>query len=360
MSRREIASRLLGNQFTSRIWSLASARSEGLRILAYHRVIDDDPATFPFDEELISADTESFYNQMKFARNNFDVISFQDLRQSEIEGRKLPHRALLITFDDGYKDNYTNAFPVLKALALPATIFLTTGCINQSKLFWWDRITYSLKKTRRAEISFPSVSGEPMSLRSAIDRRSAIERVLEWIKEVPEEVRQGFLERLNLELDVEMPEHLARKMMLTWEEINLMASEGIEFGSHTITHPILANVGHAQLEQEIFESKRAIERHLGKEAIAFAYPAGTLSRFSLEAKEAVARAGFHYAVSYEDSMAFYDEFDRFALPRIHVERDHSIERFRANLMFPQLMFKRGRKPRQWPMDSRQYAVGSRQ
>src|ERR1051325_10779957 len=112
MSKRELAARVLNNAATRSVWRATGLSRSGLRILAYHRVWDEPSASFPFDEGVISATSEAFYRQMKFVSRNFNVVSFADLDHCEREGRCWPERALLITFDDGYRDNYTNAFPI--------------------------------------------------------------------------------------------------------------------------------------------------------------------------------------------------------------------------------------------------------
>jgi peptidoglycan/xylan/chitin deacetylase (PgdA/CDA1 family) len=341
MNKRDLAASILGSGLGSSLMRpLSRIKSGELCILAWHRVGDDDPLTFQFDDDLISATTGEFRRQMQFLRRNFDVISFRDLDQLESEGRPLPRRALIITFDDGYRDNYTRAFPILKELGLPATIFLATGHIGQTRLFWWDQVAYCLKQTERQSVRLPEFSDEPVALLEPAARRNAIERIQNWLKQQPEEARRSFVNGLGEALEVELPPRLAEGMHLTWDEVKDMAAHGIEFGSHTVTHPILANVSEPQLAEEIAGSKRAIEARLGREVIAFAYPAGRRSRFNQAVCRAVAEHGYRYAVAFDEGIVADLQAERFTLPRIHVERNHSLSLFRANLLFPRLMFGR--------------------
>jgi len=338
MTKKELAARMLDNGI-ARYWSVAGGRYKGVRILAYHRVLDDEPGSFPFDDDVISARTEAFREQMQFARRNFDIVSFGDLRRCDAEGRAWPERGLIVTFDDGYSDNYSNAFPVLKEMGIPATIFLTTSHIGQKKLFWWDQIAYSVKHASRRSIHYPELSSGPVSLASTADRRRALGVILGYIKGIPEDMRLRFQDRLYRDLDARVPDALADRMHLSWDEVRAMSARGIEFGSHTMTHPILANVTREQLEEEVSASKKAIERKTGKEVLAFAYPAGRVSRFNKIVQEMVSRAGYAYAVSYEEGLALQNHNNRYCLSRIHVERGHSPSLFRANVMFPGLMFR---------------------
>jgi peptidoglycan/xylan/chitin deacetylase (PgdA/CDA1 family) len=344
MSKREVAATILDNPLMRGLWRVATPLRSGLRILAYHRVLDYDAKNFPFDEAVVSASCDAFYQQMKFVRSNFEVISFADLLECEQSGRRFPQRGLIITFDDGYGDNYTHAFPILKEFNLPATIFLVTGHIGTSKLFWWDVVAYAIKHTPLAEKVFPDISHQNLRLVDKRDEAFAIQMILGWIKHVPDDICRKFVEKLPGELQVEMSDEVGKGLLLTWDEVKEMANHRIEFGSHTVTHPILANVSEARLHWEISESKKMIEQHVGKETIVMAYPVGRKSKFRLTAQEAVAKHGFRYAVSYEEGAVAQKSYNRFAIPRIHVETEYTKRLFRANLMFPNLMLSGD----QWP------------
>jgi peptidoglycan/xylan/chitin deacetylase (PgdA/CDA1 family) len=338
MGKREQVATILGNTVAHRVWDSSGAGARSLHILAYHRVLDDDHSTFPFDEAVISTTTRTFRRQMEFVRRNFNVISFRQLADLEDEKRQWPERALIITFDDGYRDNYTNAFPILKEMGFSATIFLAVGHISQAKLFWWDFIAYCFKQTPLSSVTLPLFNSEPLSLADARARRKATDCVLDWIKEVPEEVKSKFVATLAENLEVRLPENLATGVHLTWDEVREMVAGGLEFGSHTMTHPILSNVQPAQLAEEISESKKIMERELEREAIAFSYPVGGRTSFNEVVKDVVKKCGFRYAVSYREGVAKKTS-DPYSLPRIHIETSHSLNLFRANLMYPKIMLR---------------------
>ena len=335
MRKKELAAAILGRQ-VPRLFSIKGG-TRALPILAYHRVLDDDPNTFPFDEQVISANSESFRKQMEFIRDNFETVSFDDLYRHELEKRPWPKHAVLITFDDGYRDNYTVAFPVLRQLGLRATVFLASGHIGSDRLFWWDAISYLVKQTRLNSISLPE-EDTIITLNGQLSRRVAIDRILGWIKHVPEHTKNRFLANLPSLLEAEIPPAAGCGMHLTWDEVREMSSSGIEFGSHTVTHPVLANVGDQQLEFELSSSKEKIESELGKRVVAFAYPVGGQS-FNEATEKAVSRAGYRYAVSYIDGLAKAVQENRYKLPRIHVESGQSLNLFRASLSFPSIMYR---------------------
>src|SRR5579872_3996890 len=118
----------------------AACRAD-IPILAYHRIWDiRDEDGFPFDIELVSACIGEFQWQMEYVRRNFDPITFATLLKILDGEQSAPPKPIIITFDDGFEDNFQNAFPILSALDVPATIFLSTGYIGGERTFWYDRL----------------------------------------------------------------------------------------------------------------------------------------------------------------------------------------------------------------------------
>jgi peptidoglycan/xylan/chitin deacetylase (PgdA/CDA1 family) len=335
MIKRQLAASMLGNEIARHVWRRNPR--PGLRILAYHRVLDDDESSFPFDQEVISATTDGFFRQMKFVRDNFEVISFRELEICEERQRAWPKRGLIITFDDGYRDNYTNAFPILKELGLTATIFLTAGHIGSRELFWWDLVAYCVKHSARASLNVPQIAPQPMRLTSGDARNAAIRDILRWLKIISENCKRTFVSQLA-ELTGVTPPNQTEPMHLNWTEVSEMANFGFEFGSHTLTHPILTNVSEEQLVAEVGQAKTMIEQRLKQKIIAFSYPVG---RFDERVQTAVSNQGFQFAVAYKDEAAYQASFERYQLPRIHVERKQSLSEFRSVLLFPALMSRSG-------------------
>jgi peptidoglycan/xylan/chitin deacetylase (PgdA/CDA1 family) len=333
MSKREAAALVFGNPVLSPLRSRAGA----LRIVAYHRIVAGPWDDFAFDEEVISATPEAFDAQMRFAKKNFDVISFRDLEACDREGRPWPKRALIVTFDDGYRDNLTVAFPILRELNLPATIFLATGHIGQAKLFWWDLIAYCFKHTPLTSAQLLPVRREPFPLQGCAARRAAIDAVLAWAKSAPDHQRNSLVECLPELLHLKIPCDAARDMHLSWDEVRQMAAQGIEFGSHTVNHPILNRVDDEHLHFQAFESKATIERELNQPVLTFAYPAGTRDNRNEAAQAIAASCGYRFAVVYDQGVESHP--DPTLLPRIHVDRDQSLALFRANLLFPGFMLR---------------------
>lgn len=334
MSKRELAASLLSHKLAQPLWRLTPQHGY-LRILAYHRVWDESPEDFAFDEQLISASSEDFHCQLEWARRHFEVLSFADLHACDKENRPWPRRALIVTFDDGYADNYTHAFPILKQLNLPATIFLSTGYLDNPRLFWWDAIAYCVKHTPLAKINLPHVSPQALPLQSQASQRHSINQILRWIKSVPEEEKNAFLEQLPDLLQVTLPTDISSAHQLSWQQVQEMSKNGIEFGGHSVTHPILTNISAMQLNEEIAGSRCIIEKHIQKEVLVFSYPNGQSSPV---VQEAVRCAGYSYSTAYFAGVAHPSQ-GNYSLPRIAVETDFSFALFQASLLFPHIMLK---------------------
>jgi peptidoglycan/xylan/chitin deacetylase (PgdA/CDA1 family) len=308
-------------------------KNEWLTILAYHRVINHCPGIpFDFDEDLISATVEDFEVQVKWLRENFDIISFDSLAK-----RKNVSNSLIITFDDGYKDNYKSAYPILKKYSVPATIFLSTGFIGANGLFWWDEISYLIKKTAKKKFILELKGHREFRLTSEKDKKFAINSLLVLVKRVSNTEKNKIIKQLSEKLDVGIDGSVASGLILNWNEVKEMSEKGIEFGAHSVSHPVLSNVSSEMLRYEIEESKNTIERETGKNAIVFSYPVGGESSFDERTKQLLKQTNYSYAVTYVHGVNRRACFDNYLLKRIHVEKEDNIALFKSKIIFPNLI-----------------------
>lgn len=311
-------------------------RSRHVTILAYHRIYDmGDEATFPFDPELVSATPADFAAQMQWVRRWGTPLTFRRLGEALDSGR-LPRRPVLVTFDDGHLDNYTEAFPILQAAGVPATIFLSTGYVSGRGTFWFDRVAHLLFRApggvlRLARGGFEAPLGDVAS------RREAAGRLLEKLKRVPDADRLAALADLESQLGRAAPPADARhSAALTWDHVREMAAAGVEFGSHAVSHPVLTMQDDRTLAYELEESKRAIEEHTGTDVTAVAYPVGGPGAFDERVVAAVRAAGYRFGVSYVSGVNPLCTLAPYALKRLHVERYTSAPLFKSVLALPGL------------------------
>jgi len=234
----------------------------------------------------------SFESQIRYFCENFEILSLDQLCENLQQGRSLPKKAVVITFDDGYRDNYLYAFPILRKYSVPATFFLTTGHIGVSKLFWWERLGYLVHHTGAARLNLEELGR--YTLESAFDRRRASLMITEKLKHFPEERKNGLIERLADICGVDIPADLGNQLMLSWEEAEEMSQHGAQFGAHSVTHPILTNLPLKQAKWEMFQSKEDVEKKLRKRVDFFSYPDGC---FNSDIVEMASQNGFVAAVA---------------------------------------------------------------
>jgi peptidoglycan/xylan/chitin deacetylase (PgdA/CDA1 family) len=315
------------------------AANSHLVILAYHRVLDvPDEDAFPGDPELVSASREEFERQMRFVQRHFVPIRFADALRSMDDGKPLPRRSLIVTFDDGHIDNYTNAFPVLKSLGMPATIFLSTQYIDQPNLpFWFDRVSQLLYFASPGLLEIP-VLDYRADLSDMPSRRLHTRLLLGKLKAQDNDRRLAALAQMEALLAASVPETVAaQRSAMNWDEVHEMAACGIEFGSHTVTHPVLTRLDDAALVRELVDSRAAIRSHIAQPVDIVAYPVGKMSAFSSRIEKAASACGYRLGVSYETGTnRACGGVDQFALRRLPVERYVSFGHFKSMLSLPRV------------------------
>jgi peptidoglycan/xylan/chitin deacetylase (PgdA/CDA1 family) len=238
---------------------------------------------------------QEFERQIAYFCKNYEIISLDTIAQYLHQQKTLPRKAIAITFDDGYSDSYYFAFPILKKYSVPATIFLVVGHIGKDDLFWWDKITYAIRYAQIAQLDIKELGS--YSLQSSAEKEKAIKSVWEHLKQMPEAEKNSIVESIMALCPTEIPDGLAKRLILSWDQVKEMRDMGISFGDHTMNHPILTKVSLERARQEIFESKKIIEERLGDKVRAFAYPNGKTGDYNETVIKMVQRAGFECAVT---------------------------------------------------------------
>ena len=335
LGKRELLARTLALARLPELCLALNGMSGQLVVLAYHRVCDlgiEDE--FPYDPELVSATPEDFSWQMEFVRRHFRVITFARLIASLELGSPLPRRALIITFDDGHRDNHEHAFPVLRRLGLPATIFLSTGYIGGRDTFWFDRVAYLLYHAPRGTLTLRDIAFTA-DLQDVRSRRVAAERLLQILKRVRNGERLEILRQLERLVPFAPRDDAARSGALDWEQVREMSEAGIEFGSHAVTHPVLTALEDDALDQELRESRHTIEQETGRACDVIAYPVGS-GAFDERVTAAARRRGYKLGVSYTSGTNYVRQIERFSIRRLHVERYTSRQYFQSMLAVPRI------------------------
>ncbi len=317
-------------------FGLRRARGD-LLILAYHRVLNvPDEDSFCSDPELVSASVSEFRRQISFVRDHWNPIALSAAVDAIDKKQALPARSVVITFDDGHFDNYAHAFPVLRELAVPATIFLSTQYIDGTEPFWFDRISTLLFFAPSGAHRVPGTD-TVLELAGVASRRTESDRLLAVLKHLPDAQRCEILRSLEALLGPHVPARdPAVNAALTWDQVREMAQHGIEFGSHTVTHPVLSMQTDAEIRFELAHSRQTIQEQSGKHVDLLAYPVGKAYAFNDKVIAIAKECGYRAALAYIDGANDPAQADRFALSRIAVERyiPHSL--FMARMTFPRV------------------------
>lgn len=312
-----------------------------LTVLCYHRILDLPP-DFPFDDDLVSASPAQFDSELRFIARHYHVINFKMLREHLKKDGKLPPRSLIITFDDGYIDNYEVAYPILKKHGLTAVMFATAGFMNVRRLFWWDRLAYVVKTAKRPSAAIEEPIHLAIDLDSFATRQAAARHLINSVKTLPENDKELLIRRLAENLGVEIDES-GFAMTMGWSQLREMSAAGIEIGAHSVNHPIFSNIDHGQLANEISQSKRIIEKELGEEVVTFGapgrgkLPADKMAVFEKALRRFVTESGYSFSTMYRWGLVYEREFDPYAIKRVGVERYDTGPLFKAKLASPELL-----------------------
>ena len=265
-----------------------------LSILIFHRVLAQPDALFP--EE---GDAQRFDRLMAMVARTFRVLPLE-LAAAQLARRELPPRALAITFDDGYADNHDVALPILQRHGLTATFFVATGFLDGGRM-WNDTVIECLRRTTADDVDLREFGLPVLPLRSAAQRRAAIDQLLPTIKYQTPAQREPLLHRLHVMCGAPP---LPTDLMMRGEQVRALRLAGMGIGAHTVRHPILCSLPDAEAEREITQGREQLETLIDAPVTTFAYPNGKPGRdYDERHARMVRRLGFAAAVSTETGVS---------------------------------------------------------
>jgi peptidoglycan/xylan/chitin deacetylase (PgdA/CDA1 family) len=304
------------------------AKRPSLTVIAYHRI--GHPGESPYNHAVFDCEPEQLDEQLSYLTAHYQVAALEEAQEFISHPEKLRHPHVLITFDDGYLDNYQVAFPILKSHGVQGTFFLATGFVGTDSVPWWDQVSFMVRASNRSSIilEYPrSISIE----RPSDDLRSVIRSIVGLYKSPETTDTRRFLLGLEQACGVSIPHSAVERQFMNWQEAAEMARAGMAIGSHTHRHELLAKLSPEEQFKEVDQSRRMIEDRLRVHVDSIAYPVGSRTSFSAATWEALERAGYRTAFSYYGGANLPKQIRRFDVLRIGVYRELSFSGFRVGL-----------------------------
>lgn len=335
----------------------------GLLVLNYHRVGDHEGQ--PWDHGLWSASREAFDDHLATLNRHAEVIGPEDVEVAIGRGRR--GRRVMLTFDDGYRDNFELAYPMLRKHGLTATFFLATGFIDRPHVPWWDEIAWMVRHARVERmdatewLALPAGEIASANADRHVDRGAAnakrhvdlatadaechvdlvaadaaIARLVSCYKQLPSSRTTAFLDHIANATGSGRCALDASDLWVTWEMAREMRAGGMTIGGHTVTHPVLSSIPVERQREEIALCGARLQEELGEPMRWFAYPVGATGTFTAETQQILRGQGVRLAFSFYGGHGSFARWDPLDVPRVHVGRGHDAQLIQAMVLLPRL------------------------
>ena len=310
-----------------------------LTILTYHRVAE--PGAVSFDPEVMDTNEADFDRDVRLLKQWFTLVDSKDVGRHLAGGDPLPDNPAMITLDDGYRDNYDNALPILLRHGAKATFFVASRFVSERRIFWWERIHYLVANAHVATLRLQYPEALEFPLGNPVDRERAARRLLRIAKDHAGIDIDRLLEEVaaaaRVALSAEEERRLADGMVMTWDQLRALRDAGMDVQSHSHAHLVFSTNTPARIEDDLRRAKQTLEAELERPVHAVAYPAG--KKLAAPMREAVARAGYWLGFTNASGAARLDgKIDALAVPRLASTGDLSGPFFRASLAFPSVAY----------------------
>lgn len=269
-------------------------------VLAYHRLLPEGTQTWSHPGIIVSPGT--FERHMRLLRREFRVLSFDEFERHVTTRTPFEPASCLVTFDDGWFDTYTAAWPILRAHGIPAVVFLPTRYVGSHETFWQEELSRLLCDAAAVMRDEP---GQAPALAAALARcgldqlrplmragdPDALVEAVRAMKMNPAFVPGEAIAVLRNTLG-SRAERPHEDRFMTWDQVREMARGGITFGAHGHTHRILSTLPPAEAAEDVATARRIIEREVGSPVRSMSYPNGGWNSSVAEAVSAMRLLGF--------------------------------------------------------------------
>jgi peptidoglycan/xylan/chitin deacetylase (PgdA/CDA1 family) len=287
---------------------LAARKKPAIVVLTYHRIALPNDAAQPYYDPVISATPESFRAQLRLLARHFRLLTLEELLSLQVDAQaraQINKPVALVTFDDGYRDNYETALPILQSHNVPAVFFIPTRFLEDPVLPWWDHVAYVLKTTQVDALCLERFKGDknPIHIQlgrcaGADERTRAVQAVIAHFVNGTIGDHPWFLDQLNVQGRVAIDtQAIARKLFMGWDEVKELVRAGMPIGSHGHSHQALGKLSDDAQRTELTTSRMLLENGTGKDVHALAYPFGWNLTYSARTQQLAAEAGYRVAFS---------------------------------------------------------------
>ncbi len=313
----------------------ATVRTPLLTVLTYHHVAD--PAKgYAFDPEVADATPAQFKRQVETIARHFNVIGIEELIAG-LDGAPLPPNPALITFDDGYRSCRDTALPILREVGVRAVFFIATTYVADRRLYWWERIAYTVAQRKRDHVTLTYPT--PMTL--DLSTPDAIHGLIQTVKNTSGLEIARFLDDLvrasGMDWNAALERKITDELIMTWDDVRALADAGMDVESHSRTHRVMQTLTRADLDDELAGSRADLEAQLGRPVRAIAFPVGRTIAGVPTVRRAALRAGYRVGFSNASGASFiWAGTDRFDIKRWAVDRQMTDAMFLGQVAVPQL------------------------
>lgn len=285
-------------------------------ILLYHGIHADDLDLGLMNSSGKHISRARFDAEMAWLSQHRPMVSMLDIAAASHGGAPLPEGAVAVTFDDGFLNNFDQAWPVLERYGVPATIYIATGYIGTGRMIWTDRLEALMLRTTKSQLEF---DGEVWSLATGKDRVMSLTGIKRRLKGVGHSQKEAHLDEIEAALGLTVgPDHALHAFM-TWDDVRQMAkSPLIDFGAHTVDHVSLARVPEPEMQQQIRNSVAKLEQELQAPCDLFSYPEGQAGDYNDAVIAFLKAEGFNHSPTAIDGINHIPGTDPFHLKRFMV------------------------------------------
>ena len=293
-----------------------SRTHNNLTILLYHGVTDNIPKGVEnFSKKHI--DIASFEEQMIYLREKSNLMSMDEVIYYKKNNWELPQKAVAVTFDDGFKNNYTKAASILEEHSIPTTFYISAGMINTDLMFWVDIIEDCINRSEKEKLSIHLEKEKKFNLITKEQKINAINEIKRFCKNASVEIKNNIVEQL-IDISEVLPKNDISEnyQVMSWKEVNVLADNKLfSIGGHTLYHDIMAAQKRDKMRLDISTTISLLNFNLNQKTLHYSYPEGQRIHYNNDVIKALKANGIECCPSAIDGVNSSKD-DLFNLKRI--------------------------------------------